>query len=192
MGSVVGVRTKTELLEQGRALILRWCRLNQVIPPVVRIYEEGRPQFSTCAYYRDSVIHIWPRACASIGLAGPAWSYPGYSVDRTPYGVLAHELGHHVDLAHGTKEGTWARELRKNTDEAPLTNYCPNTNEWFAELFRLFVTNPTLLRELRPRVWKEFVARWPVYSETRSWERVLAGSPRHVIAATRKISKEDR
>lgn len=174
------------LLEAGIQHATRWCSLNDVQPPAVEIYE-GKPTFAACAYYRYGRIHIWPRACAAVGMAGRSWSYPGYVVDRTPYGVIAHELGHHVEGAHGARGGINARKWRRMTQDKPLTGYCPNDNEWFAEMFRLFVTNPTLLAALRPATWTLLKERWPVYAEQREWQQVLANVPRQLAAARNKI-----
>jgi len=149
----------------------------------------NRPDFGVCAYYRDNTIFIWPNACALIGVAGRSWSYPGYVVDRTPYGVLAHELGHHTEGAHGTQGGIVAKAWRHETGEAPLTGYCPNDNEWFAEIFRLFVTNPELLSLLRPKMYVLLNKRWPNHAEHRLWNQVLASAPRQIKAAQNKIAK---
>lgn len=35
-----------------------------------------------------------------------------------------------------------------------ITSYAPNAMEWFAEIFRLFVTNPDLLKLIRPKAYK--------------------------------------
>jgi hypothetical protein len=178
--------TRLELFRAGEALIARWCDLNGVPPPQVE--QTGDPEsFGTCAYYRDGVIYISVQACARIGTAGRAWSYPGYVVDRTPYGVLAHELGHHVEGAHGPAGGIVARVWRQNTAEKPLTGYCPNDNEWFAEIFRLFITNPELLRRLRPATFALLRERWPTPAETRDWDVVLARATRQIGAALNKI-----
>jgi len=164
-----------------------WCRANSVAIPVINEHWLGHCDFGVCAYYRNGTIDIWPNACAAIGTAGRCWSYPGYSVDRTPFGVLAHELGHHVDKQHGAKGGTLSH-LWRPTDPEALTGYCPNSNEWFAELFRLFVTNPDLLRMLRPKVWPLFSTSW-VSVERRAWYEVLAAAPRQLAVAHKRIAR---
>jgi hypothetical protein len=179
--------TKNELLEAGVNLVLNWCLLNQVTPPRLTIYDEGKPTFGTCAYYRNNIIYIWPNSCASVGRAGRQWSYPGYTVDRTPYGVLAHELGHHSDLQHGKKGGTLSHLWLEETKEKPISGYCPNPNEWYAEMFRLFLTNPDLLRILRPKTFERFLSKWPNTVEWRRWEIVLVDSERHLTAVRNKI-----
>jgi hypothetical protein len=177
---------KEALLEQGKTLIDRWCVVNKLIPPDVLVYRDTAPEFGVCAYYRSNVIHIWVNSCASVGTAGRAWSYPGYSTDRTPYGVLAHELAHHVDHAHGAAGGTYGRAWATATAERPLTSYCPNVNEWFAEMFRLFVTNPDLLRRLRPKTYELMLTKWKV-AEERLWPEVLRGAERQIAVVLKRI-----
>ncbi len=179
--------TKDELFEAGRLHMLRWCDLNAVTPPRIETHS-GKPDFGVCAYYRDSVIHIWIGSCAAPGLAGRAWSWHGYVVDRTPYGVLAHELGHHVEKAHGP-HGGFRSHVWRPLDATPLTGYCPNDNEWFAEMFRLFVTNPDLFAILRPKVAGLFFGDWRARAESRRWQDVLAESPRHLNATINRIRK---
>lgn len=178
--------TKRQLFEEGRSHIETWCVMNEVDPPTVR--ESTDPEtFGTCAYYRDEVIYISVHACAGVGMAGRAWSYPGYVVDRTPYGVLAHELGHHVDGAHGPAGGVLGPLWRKETGEQQITGYCDNDNEWFAEIFRLFVTNPSLLEQLRPRTYAKLIKQWPKRAMWASWESVLSDVPRQLAAARNKV-----
>ncbi len=173
------------LFNAGSALVARWCVLNRVEIPRI-VCRTGKPDFGVCAYYRDNQIDIWVNSCAAYGRAGRQWSWPGYVVDRTPYGVLAHELGHHVERAHGPRGG-FRSHVWRPLDAKPLTGYCPNDNEWFAEMFRLFVTNPDLFKRLRPRVADLFFADWPGVPESREWRDVLIGSPRHIAAAENKL-----
>jgi hypothetical protein len=98
-----------------------------------------------------------------------------------------HELGHHVDLAHGARPGLhgfW--RWQEETGEKPISGYAPNPNEWFAEMFRLYVTNPDLLRLLRPKTHALMAARWqPV--EHRTWDRVLAGAERQLAVLRKRL-----
>lgn len=189
--------TKQRLFELGKLHITKWCAGNMdyvtdkpvVVPDIIEVDTVG---FGTCAYYRNSEITISVRECAGCGMAGMAWSWPGYVVDRTPYGVLAHELAHHVDRAHGPTGGLIGSQWRRITAEAPITTYAPNDNEWFAEIFRLFVTNPDLLSILRPRVFALLIQRWPCTIEKRKWSEVLEGAPRQLKAAQNKINKAKR
>ena len=174
------------LFDSGVARLRAWCAVNDVPEPCVVESEEPR-LYETCAYYRDDAITICVGACAKIGTAGRSWSYPGYVVDRTPFGVLAHELGHHVDKAHGSRPGRLSPDWRRETGESPITGYASNDNEWFAEMFRLFVTNPDLLRILRPRFYALASSRW-TDAEKRPWMEVLDGASRQQNAAQNKIN----
>lgn len=170
-------------------LVERWCALNDVIAPSVLEYGGAEPDFGVCAYYRDNVIHIWPEACAAVGTVGRMWSWPGYVVDRTPYGVLCHELGHHVDKAHGARGGIRAASWHSETGEPAITTYAPDVNEWFAEIFRLFVTNPSLLCRIRPKMYNKLAVEWRMLAESRDWKEVLAGADRQIKAADNKITE---
>jgi hypothetical protein len=182
---------RMDLFERGKAHIFRWCTLNDVEGPAV-IRSKEPSAFGTCAFYRDGYIHIDIGACAGIGRAGRAWSYPGYTVDRTPYDVLAHELGHHMDQAHGAAGGLRSHEWRKLTQEPSISGYDPNDNEWFAEMFRLFVTNPSLLLMLRPKMFDKFHQEWPWHVDPKNWQEILSESPRHINAASNKIKEAER
>lgn len=178
---------RATLLVYGEQLLLQWCTLNAVSPPEIKAWYTDVP-FDACAYYRDNVIQIWPNECARVGVSARQWSYPGYVVDRTPYGVLQHELGHHVDEAFEYRGGVLSTRWRRETGEEQLTNYCTNDMEWFAEIFRLFVTNPDLLRLLRPISYTRMIERWPARAETRTWPEVLMSAhPRWYAATLNKI-----
>lgn len=184
---------KTSMLARGKDLIAGFCATNDLQLPAVAEADPKRWPFGVCAYYRRDVITISVQHCASVGFAGMQWSFPGHSVDRTPYGVLAHELGHHVDLLSAvTRKGAYFSDysirMRERAGEAPLTSYCPNDAEWFAEMFRLFVTNPNLLEKLRPRTHAEMLGRFkPVFQDT--WRERLAGAPdRTILSIERKLA----
>jgi hypothetical protein len=187
--------TKAEMLAGGQALVERFCALNGIEVPGLEVVSSNDWSFGVCAYYRPSTTRICLVKCAAVGVAGPAWSYPGYSVDRTPYGVLAHELGHHVDVLKSDIKrayfGNFSVNLHTLSGEAPISSYSPNPAEWFAEMFRVFVTNPDLLRVLRPRTHAELVAVFkPVFAD--SWRERLAGAPERTFAAVeRKLTTHE-
>ncbi len=172
---------KKGLLDRGWDLVESFCEFNGLRTPELKVVEPKDWRFSsTCAYYRPEVVTICPTRCAGIGRSGMAWSYPGYVIDRTPYGVVAHELGHHVDWTRsgrkGAYGGNYSQGLRDASGEPKLTNYCPNDWEWFAEMFRLFVTNPDLLKAIRPRTY-EMLCRDHKPVETRPASVVLWDAP---------------
>lgn len=189
--------TKIQLLASGVALVKAFCERNGLETPGLQVYSSTEWRFdSVCAYYRPVCIHIALSRCAHPGTAGASWSWPGYVIDRTPHGVMAHELGHHVDHAlssvKGAYGGDFSVKLRARTGEPKLTNYCPNDWEWFAEIFRLFVTNPDLLERLRPKTHAELSRELDIV-ETREWFEVLDGAPARTIAqAERKMAEVPR
>lgn len=176
---------KRTLFDRGVELHAEFCEANRMTPPPV-VESDVPSRLGTCAFYRHHQITIDVKACAAIGVAGPAWSYPGYIIDRTPYGVLQHEQGHAADLeretpgAGGAYFSDFSVNLRKVSGEPKLTNYCPNDAEWFAEMFRLFVTNSDLLRLVRPRTHaildEHFVA---VVDDP--WRSVLREAPDRIV-----------
>ena len=180
---------KSELLALGILNMERFCAANALEVPTVNVRTRADWMVGACAYYRPVYIEICPDACAHIGTAGRSWSYPGYSVDRTPYGVIAHELGHHADRSKSARRGAYfgdySIKLRAATGETPLTSYCPNDAEWFAEMFRLFVTNPDLLRLIKPETHKRLASEFAP-SVTDTWESVLKNAPVRTIEAAKK------
>lgn len=169
-----------------------FCAANNLEPPPVYVRTKAEWHFGVCAYYRPTKIEMCLDRCALIGTAGMAWSYPGNTVDRTAFGVVQHELGHHVDVTHSTfvdrYRGDFSIKLRKAANEKPISGYCPDDGEWFAEMFRLFVTNPDLLRLLRPNTHALLCDRFvPVVTD--AWSTVLGRAPeRTKLACANKIS----
>jgi len=177
--------TKASLLARGAALMARFCTANALEVPQLTIVKREGWSFDACAYYRPVEVTICVEKCAAIGVAGMAWSFPGHSTDRTPYGVIAHELGHHADWSRSERKGRYYGDfsiaMRARCAEAPLTSYCPNDAEWFAEMFRLFVTNPDLLHQLRPRTFRDLLGMGfvPVFNDP--WYARLAGAPERTV-----------
>lgn len=183
------MKTKDEMFTAGVALTKTFCTSNNIFHPTInRVLPSDRLfQLNTCGYYRPYTISVMVEKCAARGLGGASWSCPGYAVDRTPYGVLQHELGHHVDTlktgqvtTQDLMEKLFSRKIFLQSKEEPLTKYLGTDKraptffmEWFAENFRLYVTNPDLSLKLRP---KFYLALWceGIYPLTEEgWESVL-------------------
>lgn len=185
--------SKQTLYDRGCLLVYGFCALNELPVPEFRPVESKDWRFSVCAYYRPTYISICLAKCSAIGLGAMAWSYPGYTADRTPYGVLAHELGHHVDV-HCSKQagpyyGDYSTQVRQRSqNEERLTSYCPNDAEWFAEMFRLFLTNPDMLSLIRPRTYSILRTKFAPVVHAK-WREVLRDAPaRTLAAAERKVN----
>jgi len=175
---------KIDMLNAGVELLERFCAANDIPAPILITDREDWP-FSVCAFYRSGHIFINLKKCSGIGRGGPAWSYPGHLVDRTPYGVLQHELGHYVDVRLSEVKapyyGSHSLKVMVESGEPGVTTYTHNHGEWWAEAFRVFVTNPDLLNRLRPRTFDLIHARLkPV--ELRSWREVLEDAPERTMS----------
>lgn len=179
--------SKLDLLSLGAKRVVEICQVNGLPVPTIK-YRDGL-DFGACGMYSYSnrTIYVSPKDCAAPGYGGPAWSWPGYIIDRTPFGVFCHELGHHIDNCFSKRGSVYSTRLRKDSGEEQLTSYCPDNAEWFAEMFRLFATNPDLLKVIRPRTYALICEKVkPV--ETRRWKTVLKGSPdRTLKMAERKV-----
>jgi hypothetical protein len=166
---------KDTLADLGTDTLKEFFAANPSIPePVLNLYRDVDhtmtrriKKVGTCGFYRNDVIHVAVPLCASMN---PMYSWAGFISDRTPYGVIQHELGHHVDQVLSgfdvysrqpkvtldnlpLRGGLFSTEIRHKSGEPAITSYSPNTMEWFAEIFRLFVTNPCLLALIRPRAY---------------------------------------
>lgn len=186
-------KEKEHMLKRGEVVAEQFCKLNNITMPGVRSYESYKWPYDKCAFYRKDWVNICPTRCAHLGRGGRSWSWPGYVVDRTPYGVIQHEVGHHVDLSIGSNKGAYwsefSSDLRKASGEKPITSYCPNDAEWFAEIFRLFITNPDLLRCMRPKTYDLLLIEHgfiPLFQDT--WRQRLENAPERTLnAAQNKV-----
>lgn len=199
--------TREELFTAGVALAREFCTLNGITMPEIRRLEPGTRDFNigTCAYYRPTRITIMVEKCANRGMGGRAWSWPGYVIDRTPYGVIQHELGHHIDtiktgeVTHSdVSEKHFAKRICETSGEDPLTGYLGTDKEemtyhmeWFAENFRLFVTNPGLSQLLRPKFYAAMRADGiqPIWRG--DWDQILMANlapSRITVQARKKIA----
>lgn len=145
-------------------------------------------------WYRPGRITVnLPRCRPPTRTPGFAWSFPGYKADMTPIGVYTHELGHHVEEELQPRvSDPWVTDSWML--EPPVSGYEPNFTEAFAEAFRLFLTNPSLLREGRPRRWSTLTVELGLVPSTLAtipWDEVLTqrGAHERFIAAARNWVK---
>lgn len=162
---------KDTLADIGIDTCMEFCAVNKIPQPsltILRSEDEDTLDFkrirrwATCGFYRNSEIKVAVPLCSH---QSPMYSWPAYISDRTPFGVIQHELGHHVDEVFSgfniydtkSKKESFSDRLRKITKEKAITSYAPNNSEWFAEIFRLFVTNPDLLKKIRPLTYNQLL-----------------------------------
>lgn len=171
------------LVTKACLLVEYWCTENGISLPLIKSFDISTNDpllsayhgLSTCGFYRPSlrgtedknVICVMVDKCT---LPGRGYSWPAHVSDRTPYGVIAHELGHHADWYMGQPAGG----IRKEVKEPMLSSYGSGDHEWFAEMFRLFFTNPPLLKILRPKTYEALLYTFPVLTTRNTrWEAVL-------------------
>jgi hypothetical protein len=122
------------------------------------------------------------------------WSFPGYKVDRTAVGIVAHEVGHHLERYLQNKK-VLRQEHREewfnliHSVKKQVSGYEPVPAEAWAETMRLFILNPDLLKQgIYPRY--EFVVRVTnlIPSDRRTYKEVLNNHPVYCAAAERWIA----
>ncbi len=178
------------LFQLGQERVEKFCTLNNIPIPVITNTTSDNWYVDACAYYRPDTegtrkyttpgINICLERCGYPCTQSPSrnWSWPASITDRTPYGVLAHELGHHCDWLTGVRKGSYfseyCEEVMHLAQEPAITSYAPNPAEWLAEMFRLFTTNPDLLKHLRPKTHALLLHKWKPMGKL-DW-RVVLGS----------------
>ncbi len=173
--------------------MIAFCKKNGMVIPSIEAIPASQWHVGACAFYRRNSIYICLEHCAHPAKPEQVrnWSWPGCVTDREPFGVICHELGHHIDLCLGKKRGAYFSDFGENmmrdSGELPITSYAPNPAEWFAEMARLFITNAALLEKVRPKTYWLFrqAGLEPVSND--NWEVELGGNvPTRIHLAQRK------
>lgn len=161
--------TKKDLADVGEMVSREICKANDIPTPCFNIIHDADDPLcrkikavGTCGYYRNMIVNVAVPLCAH---NNSNYSWPGFISDRTPAGVIAHEVGHHVDQMksgidiYRNRPGQFFSDrIRAISGEKPITSYSPNNSEWFAEIFRLFTMNPDLLKRIRPKAYQALIA----------------------------------
>jgi hypothetical protein len=178
---------KTELLEEGLLQIMEFAKVNSLPAPTVNMVDEEVADDISfrcgCYIVSSNQILICIKRCANIGTGtGFSQSSPASKIDRTPFGVLAHEMGHHVHSLFLTSKYFKDKHLMAsslkhtfmNTKKEKISGYEPNYRESFAESMRLFISNPDLLKRACPIrygfIYDQLQLK-PLYNEL--WENML-------------------
>lgn len=180
------------LFRKGFKRVVLFCNTNSLPIPKMGVVPKAKWWVDACAYYRPKHgIRICLEECARPATEGQVrnWNWMGSTTDREPYGVLCHELGHHVDWLTGDKKWSYGSDychhVMSTSGEPPITSYCPNPAEWFAEIFRLFVTNSYLLKELRPKAWTVLSHKFKTVS-SKDWIKELGKAPPRIVSNLKK------
>ena len=159
--------------------------------------------YYACGCYKDKTktVYVCLKKTGSLGKAGRQWSWPGYKIDRTPYGVVAHEVGHHVDFTF-IRSKQFNKEQRNEATRVftikkeKVSGYEPVPHEAFAESMRIFITNPDLLMLCCPNRYDYIVNVLKLKPNIdKNWKQVLIDNnapARTINAANNWIKKNER
>lgn len=142
--------------ESAVKILDAYCTLNGIQRPSFSEVSLPGGSRGEYRYYHDyGLVIVDAAACGWYW-----WSKPGNKADVTEFGVMAHELGHHV---HYTLMGGFRMGIKRwmtGPRHKSITSYAKsNTGEQIAEAHRLFVLNPNLLRELSPASYTFFTEK---------------------------------
>lgn len=175
------------LLTDGLKTIFEFAAKNDIALPKITVVDaKTRASYCGVYYYRRKSMEVNIKRCANKAkVPGFSWSHPGYFADRTPFGVVCHEFGHHVDCVLNKTKG-----MPKFKNEK-VSGYEPNAQERFAESMKLFLSNPDLLKKTCPKRY-EFLTKKlglvPVVKGT--WRQVFKKNEMHekyYVAAEKRI-----
>lgn len=196
------ITREERLYSRGLERMEEFCRVNDLPVPPASTVPKADWHFDVCAYYRpppEGIKICLPHCGVPAGHEmSRRWSWPGSTVDRTPYGVVCHELGHHADWFLSEEKmayfGDYGLTLCGVSGDPSISTYGESNGwEWFAEMMRLFISNHALLMHLRPRTWEMLLDDWtPVSGD--DWVGELGeGVPDRVVTALeRKIGEVER
>lgn len=177
------------LLSKTKQLIVDFADTNSIELPKLQLPSKNDRicrYVNTCGFYRNHIVTVAPELCAR---PNPMYSWPSYISDRTIYGVIPHEFGHYIDDLK-SKKSLYSSHVYSKSREKAITSYAPNTQEWFAEMFRLFLTNPDLLKLIRPKTYEILSDDFQVV-ESRKFKSVLKefDAPERVYVRLERFSQ---
>lgn len=187
---------KARLLLRGLGTVIKVSEMNSIPAPLFRLNTKMRAAGLYSAIPTEGywLIQINTKLCRVPIASSASYTWPRYTVDMTPYGVLCHEFGHHWHRTHPEyKRITHVfRSIRRADIEPAVTDYAKtNTHEDIAESVRVFVLNPDLLRVLNPFRWAALKKFGLKPLETRPWAEILEeeGAPERFAYAIRNKAK---
>ena len=140
------MRNKKLELNRAKNLIKKFCILNEINIPITRIKND-----LDClgCYYDDGSRNIYVNL--KITVLSSNRNNPAMIKESTITGAIVHEFAHYIHYT--TKRNILIDSFKKLKE--PLVNYWENEiEEDIAESIRLFILNPSLLKEGRPIRYK--------------------------------------
>lgn len=196
--------SKQALFEEGVAIARAIIKDNRLTAVPIR----DAPRLRSTGLYThySGYDDLYPkRALIQVNVAYTAWqvtnptvrrqSRPGWKTDRTAKGVVLHELGHHVWYSRADKcHAAWRKVIRQSHPSARVSGYEPCVEESFAESFRLYALNPSLLKAALPARYHCIRDVFKITPPTRQrWATILPpefhGRAKAWIAAQQKVAQ---
>jgi hypothetical protein len=184
--------------KESVVLIKEFCNVNDIPYPKLDLRDQTNGPFGTYDP-RTNIITLFPRNTKTpVKVPGYKWSYTGYKADCTLPGVFAHEFGHYLDSHLATKmfnKKSAYTSLDKTMQfildyEKPVSGYIDRfTNkkekmsEAFAEVIKLFVLNPDLLKQGRPKSYEMITSLGIIPVVTEEWTEILKNAHPKLISA---------
>lgn len=148
--------TKDDLFRMTLQQVNDFCTLNNLKVPKVRVqvcnnygyFQPGANGGHIGINVKKTRMPVWDPVNPQLQ------SFPGNKSDRTVAGVLAHEVGHYVDINNRLKFNLAGKFRAIIGVENSVSSYDIIEVERVAEAFRLFILNPKLLEEGRPKAFQ--------------------------------------
>lgn len=143
-------------------------------------------------YWRGVVFVNLARSRPPTKTPGFAWSFTGFKADLTAPGILTHEVGHHVHAELDKRIDAKHRKIMLGClrgiarREPAVSGYEPNAHEVMAEMQRLFILNPMLLKEGRPLRYMFITGLGLKPLHDVPWRDVLKHAHPRIISAAEK------
>lgn len=187
---------KYEATNITRAYISEFLRVNYLREPAEVVFENvnNKPglwrAYGWYDFQKSTVFVNVKKSRPQTITPGFAWSFTGFKSDMTAPGIFSHEIGHHIHNCLITLRDNTAflKAIKKiKTNESPVSGYEPCSYESFAEMIRLFILNPNLLRLGRPIRWA-FLTQGLNFKPLHdvSWREILVHAHPKIIASAEK------
>lgn len=140
-------------------------------------------------YWQGTLFVNLKKSRVPVKVPGFQWSFTGFKADLTAPGILAHETGHHIHFeldkrnTYDVRKAMLATLRSLKESETAVSGYEPNLYEVMAEACRLFILNPTLLKEGRPKRYEFLTGLGLKPLHTTPWRDVLRHAHPKLIAA---------
>ena len=175
-------RHKEELNKAVQDLANSKCSFDYTTPDLILTDTMGA--IPGCGLYRyPNSIYIIPDECAKRNYSDYRWR-----VNRTLHGVIIHEYGHHFERMLYDEDILTESNIKNIfKPKNDITNYSDvNYKENFAESFRVYITNPELLKAINKEKYNFFqkLIKTENDGKLEQWIETFTGTIRYQLETT--------